>query len=85
LKHAGNYSFDRDITNTSLLRIGFNDGFGYMNGMIDDVAYWGRALTGDEVAFLGAGAGNPVPEPSTLSLLGFSLLGLFPLLRRRRI
>ena len=83
LKFAENYSFDRDISNDSVLRIGMSDGFGFMNGMIDDAAYWSRALTGDEIAYLGAG-NVVVPEPGTTSLLAVGLLGLFLVVRRRK-
>ncbi len=47
------------------------------NGLLDDVRIYSHALSGDEVADL-------VPEPSTWTLLGIGLLGLFGWRRRFR-
>jgi hypothetical protein len=53
----------------------------WVDGVIDDVGYWNRALTADEVAYLyNDGAGRPIPEPMTMCLLGLGAL----MLRRRR-
>jgi hypothetical protein len=61
-----------------------------VNGRIDDVAIWNRALTDDEIATLwNGGAGTPVletPEPAslTLSLIGMTAVAGCGWLRRRR-
>jgi hypothetical protein len=60
-----------DITSRSLRISGYSSGSGYspLNGTIDDVRIYNRALSADEVAQLYA-----VPEPATLFLLGAGLL-----------
>ncbi len=54
------------------------DGRGFpLNGTLDEVAIWDRALTGDEIASLyNGGAGRSVPEPSTIGLILLGLIGL---------
>ena len=48
-----------------------------MNGNIDDVAIWTRAISDADVAYLwNDGAGNSVPEPTTLVLAVIGLLSL---------
>jgi hypothetical protein len=47
------------------------------DGLIDDVGFWSRILTSDEITSLQT---NAIPEPTTLGLLG---LGGLALLRRR--
>jgi len=74
--------------NDATLRIGFNPesgGRGW-NGLIDDVAIWGRPLTANEVDTIynggtGQSIGVLVPEPATMALLA---LGLPVMIRRRR-
>lgn len=52
------------------------------NGLIDELAFWNRTLTTDEVAQLyNNGSGMAIPEPATMGLLALSGLAL---LRRRR-
>jgi hypothetical protein len=50
-------------------------------GLIDEVGIWNRALAASEVQSLAAGA--LVPEPSSIVLLLFALIGLMPGIRRR--
>lgn len=46
-----------------------------VDGLIDDVAIWNRALSNSEIAYL---ASNPVmaPEPGTLAMCGLALIAL---------
>jgi hypothetical protein len=48
-----------------------------VNGLLDDVAIWDRALSQDEISSLysdGLPSTGAVPEPSTVSLLSFGML-----------
>jgi hypothetical protein len=47
-------------------------------GLIDDVAIWNEALTGEQIAALHSGAATPltIPEPSTLVLAMLACLCL---------
>ena len=63
-----------------------NGAFRSWNGSIDDVAIWTRTITDDEVGHLwNGGAGNAVPEPSSMILaaVGLLVLGLYGWLRRK--
>ena len=54
-----------------------------LNGQIDDVAIWNRALSQDEISYLSLhplSSANSVPEPGTVFLLG---LGILLLCRKR--
>jgi hypothetical protein len=60
-----------------------------MNGRLDEVAIWNRALTDNEIAFLyNGGLGNPVipvPEPSATVFVVCALLGLLSHNAHRRV
>ena len=66
-----------------------NGGFNF-NGLIDELAFWNRDLSGAEVATLyNAGTDlatliTPAPEPSTVTLLSVCGLGLLARRRRQR-
>lgn len=49
-----------------------------LNGAIDDVGIWNRALTDSEILYI---YNNPIPEPATLSLLA---IGGAAMLRKRK-
>ena len=53
----------------------------YFDGNIDDVTIWDEALDGAAIQNIMDNSLNPIPEPSSLSLLG--IVGL-AFLRRRR-
>ena len=63
----------------------------FLDGMLDEVAIWNRALTNDEIKMLYNGGsgydipiGAPVPEPATILLLGSGMIGLAGFSRRFR-
>ena len=59
-------------------------GFGF-NGMLDETAIWSRGISDVEVAMLyNGGAGQALPEPSTIALLCCGSVALLGLAWRRR-
>jgi len=74
------------VENDEPLHIGlftydYNDGHGnepnILNGLMDDVRIYNRALSPSEVQGLSSDSGNaPVPEPGTILLFGLGLLGV---------
>lgn len=52
-----------------------------VRGLMDEVGIWSRALSEQEIQTLASGT-PIIPEPSTLTILGFGTLGL--IFRRRR-
>lgn len=63
----------------AFLNLGQTEGIGYLDGLLDEVQIYNRALSSDEIASLAA-----VPEPSTLFLAGAGLVGLGANAWRRR-
>ena len=53
-----------------------------LHGSLDDVQLYDEQLDGDQIAFLAANPGSPIPEPGTLLLLASGLISL--LIWRRR-
>lgn len=70
-------------TESAIGQYWWNPGEGYFDGIIDEPAIFNKALTTSEIQGL-YGAGTAViPEPATLSLLGFGLLGLLGFRKKR--
>ncbi|MEX0654094.1 MAG: LamG-like jellyroll fold domain-containing protein [Phycisphaeraceae bacterium] len=82
LTTESNRNYNVETLNQGSVLIGGwpGDGGRFFEGLLDEVGFWGRALTADEVAALAAG--EPIPEPASLTLLGLG--GLTLLARRRR-
>lgn len=76
----GGASAYSDLSTQSLGVIDRSSDFGHFTGNIDEVAFYDTVLTSGEITSLAAGV-NPIPEPSSLALLGLS--GLL-ILRRKR-
>ncbi len=91
---VGSGAFDGTLFTTSTDGLGVGDSAlgngGSMRyvGLIDELAIWETALTPSQIAshyLAGAdGYGLGVPEPGTLGLLVLGIVGLIPVLRRRR-
>ncbi len=78
LAATGSRSGALTATSNPLLIGKRNDGDGRdfsLNGRLDEIAIWNRALSNSElIALYNGGAGAIVPEPSTLVLLGLGTL-----------
>ncbi len=77
---SGSYTYDGEY-----MVIGERANYGIfadygLNGLMDEVAVWGRALTAEEVR----GLYHTIPEPSAFALFALAALCLLPLRRRGR-
>jgi hypothetical protein len=70
-----------DVAHT--LRLGEAEGF-ELDGLLDEVAIYDRALTGAEIVQLANDRTGSIAEPGTLALLGVGLIGLGYRARRSR-
>jgi hypothetical protein len=72
---------------TNQILIGRDD-VNYFRGLIDEFAVWSDTLTQTQIESLAAGTSTAdligIPEPSTLALASFGLLGVIGFGRRRR-
>lgn len=73
----------------SLLLLGINPGQGlHFAGELDDFQLYDRAIPASDVAYLHANPGSalfrPIPEPSTVALLGGGMIVVFSLAWRQR-
>ena len=73
-------------TDRSLI-VGMQPGRGFpLDGRLDEIAIWNRALTDSEIATLyNGGNGTPIPEPSTAVLAAMACVGLLAFGCRRLI